>query len=293
MRMSYVNGAVIPHAQARIHVEDRGFQFSDGIYEVMAVLDGKLVDSAAHMARLERSLSEIRMGMPMTARALVMVMRELLRRNRIFMGLVYAQVTRGASPRDFRFPVKETPQSLVITCKKLDLFRAGIMERGAGAITVPDLRWLRRDIKSTGLLAQVLAKQRAVDAGAYEAIMVDGQGFVTEGASTNVFIVDKGGTLITRPADTMILSGVTRRSLLELCRRSGIPLEERPFAPEEMLEARECFITAATTWCLPIISIDGRAIGGGVPGPICARLRSIYTDYVRTNISLAKPEWIA
>ncbi len=281
-RIAYVNGRFVPHGEAVVHVEDRGFQFADGVYEVWAVLGGKLADAAGHFERLERSLGELSMPMPMARSALTVILRETVRRNHVREGLVYLQVTRGVAPRDHAFPAPETPLSVVATAKRLDRAAADARaERGAAVITVPETRWARCDIKTVGLLPNALAKQQARAAGAVEAWFVDELGLVTEGASSNAWIIDKTGALRTRDTQANILRGITRKTLMSVLAREGIPVEERPFSPEEAKEAREAFITGAGTLLLPIVSIDGKPVGDGAPGPVAKRLRRLYIEEAR------------
>jgi len=280
-RYSYVNGRYLPHAEASVHIEDRGFQFADGVYEVVSLINGYIADEAGHLDRLERSLKELRIALPMPRRALKLVMREFARRNRLKNAYIYIQVTRGVAPRDFKFPSGDIRPTLVITNLGNAVFNMDARKKALKkAVTVPDIRWKRRDIKSTALVAQVLAKQAAVDKGAYEAWMVDDDGFVTEGASTNAWIVDKKGRLITRPTDkNMILKGVTRSSIQALCKKAGIKLVERPFTVKEAYKAAEAFTTAAGTMITPIVEVDGRKIGDGKLGAVTARILDLYFEY--------------
>ena len=276
-RIAYVNGRFRPHAQAFVHIEDRGFQFADAVYEVWSVSDGTLMDAEGHFDRLDRSLDELRIARPVTRPALRIVIRELLRRNRIRDGLVYLQVSRGRARRDHGFPAAGTPPTLVLTTRRLDLAAAAARaERGVSVISVPDRRWARCDIKTVNLLPNVLAKQEARDAGAYEAWQVDAEGYVTEGTSSNAWIVTAEGQLVTRPADHAILHGITRATLIRAARAAGYELLERPFTVEEAQEAREVFLTSATNFVVPITSIDGRPVGNGAPGSIAAALRETY-----------------
>lgn len=277
-RYAYVNGRYVPHRDARVHVEDRGYQFADGVYEVVTVQGGRLVDERGHIDRLERSLREVKMAAPIGRRSLGLVMRELVRRNGIRDGLVYLQITRGVAPRDFKFPAKAEP-SLVLTARRVDLNPVDRIEHGVRVITIPDIRWKRRDIKSISLLPQVLGKQRAAEAGAFEAWQVDDDGFVTEGCSSNAWIITGDGRLVTRQASHMILNGITRQSLLRLAAEAGLVFEERPFTVDEAYSAREAFISAATVYAMPVTRIDDRVIGNGRPGPLTLRLRQAYTDY--------------
>lgn len=276
-RIAYVNGRFRPHAHAAVHIEDRGFQFADAIYEVWSVNDGTLMDADGHFDRLDRSLNELRIPHPMTRPALRIVIGELLRRNRIRDGLVYLQATRGRARRDHGFPPAGTRPTLVLTTRRLDLAGAAARaERGVSVISVPDRRWARCDIKTVNLLPNVLAKQEARDAGAYEAWQVDADGFVTEGTSSNAWIVTAEGHLVTRPADHAILHGITRATLIRAAAAAGFRLEERPFTVEEAQRAREAFLTSATNFVVPVTEIDGRPVGNGEPGSIAAALRETY-----------------
>ncbi|MDK1376684.1 MULTISPECIES: D-amino-acid transaminase [unclassified Sinorhizobium] len=284
-RIAYVNGSYVPHSEAAVHVEDRGYQFADGVYEVCEVRHGFIVDLNRHLDRLDRSLRELRIGWPMSRAALIQVIREVLRRNRVHNGLFYLQVTRGVARRDHVFPTKETPPSLVVTAKRTDA--AAIAKKnaeGIAAITVPENRWDRVDIKSVGLLPNVLARQKAKELGAQEAIFVDTDGLVKEGAATNVWIVDRDGTLRTRPAEHGILRGITRTTLMDVAGPLGLRVEEKPFSVEEMLAAREVFVTAATSICFPIVSIDGKAIGNGHPGSIAQNIREAFFDIAEKTL---------
>jgi len=278
-RIAYVNGRYVPHGQAMVHIEDRGYQFADGVYEVCEVRHGLIVDLTRHLDRLNRSLSELRIGWPMNRSALVLVIRETLRRNHVRNGLFYLQVTRGVARRDHAFPAAGTPASVVVTAKRTDpAVIAGKNANGIKAITLPDNRWDRVDIKSVGLLPNVLARQQAKEAGAQEAIYVDGNGMVTEGAATNVWMVDGQGILITRPAEHGILRGITRTTLMDVAARLGIRVEERHFSVADMLAAREVFITAATSICFPVVSIDGTPIANGHPGSVSQKIREAFFD---------------
>lgn len=276
-RIAYVNGRYIRHDEAAIHIEDRGYQFSDGVYEVCGIRGGKLMDESLHMDRLERSLAEMRIGAPMSRGALRLVMREVVRRNHVVDGLVYLQVTRGVAPRDHPFPAVPVAPSIVITAKRLNAARiAASVEKGVSVVTLPDIRWARRDIKSVSLLPNILAKQAAREAGAYEAWLVDRDGFVTEGSSTNAWIVDREGRLVTRPASADILNGVTRLVLLKAARAEGMEVVERAFTPEEAKGAREAFISASSAILIPVTRIDGAPVGNGAPGSLSLRLREAY-----------------
>ena len=276
-RIAYVNGRYVPHAQARVHVEDRGYQFGDGVYEVCEIRQGALVDERRHLDRLDRSLRELRIRQPMSRAALSHVLRETVRRNRVRDGLVYLQVTRGVAPRDHGFPAGEVDPALVVTAKSVDPVKsAGAAEAGIAVITVPDNRWERVDIKTVALLPNVLARQAAAEAGAAEAWFVDAEGYVTEGSSTNAWIIDGEGHMITRSADRGILRGITRSVVVDVLASEGLELVERAFTVEEAKRAREAFVTSATKLVTPVVQIDGQAIGNGRPGAIALRLRSLY-----------------
>lgn len=276
-RIAYVNGRYLRHADAAVHIEDRGYQFSDGVYEVCGIRNGFFMDEVLHLERLERSLGELRIAMPLSVAALRHILREVVRRNRIANGLVYLQVTRGVAPRDHPFPAAHVPPALVVTAKRLNEARiAAAVAKGVAVATMPDLRWARRDIKSVSLLPNILAKQAAREAGAYEAWLVDADGFVTEGSSTNAWIVDREGRLVTRPASHDILNGITRRVLLEAAKAEGIEVIERPFTPQEAKSAREAFISASSAIIIPVVRIDGQPVGNAEPGSLTLRLREAY-----------------
>jgi len=283
-RVAYVNGRYVPHGQAVVHVEDRGFQFADGVYEVWAVLGGRLADAPGHTARLERSLRELDIAAPMSPAALAMVVRETVRRNRVRDGLAYLQITRGTARRDHAFPPPGTPATVVVTAKPLDFAAAEARaEAGVRVITTPETRWARCDIKSVSLLPNVLAKQAAKQAGAAEAWFVDGDGLVTEGSSTSAWIVDAEGVLRTRDLAANILPGVTRNTLIDLARGLQMRVDQTPFSVAEACAAREAFFTAASAFITPVTAIDGRPIGDGRPGPVTRRLRALYVEQARTN----------
>ncbi|MDP4021875.1 D-amino-acid transaminase [Methylobacterium sp. NEAU 140] len=279
-RTVYLNGEFVPLDQARVPVMDRGFLFADGIYEVSAVLDGKLVDNAAHLARLDRSLGEIGIANPHDAAAWERLQADLVARNGLVEGLVYMQVTRGVMERDFGFPPAGTPTTVVMFTQAKKIVANPLAESGARVITVEDLRWKRRDIKSVALLAQVLAKQQAVEAGVAEAWMVE-DGAVTEGSSSTAFIVTRDRTLITRPLSTALLPGITRASVLRLAGEADLRVEERLFTVAEALEAQEAFYTSASSFVMPVVEIDGTRLGDGVPGPLSRRLRALYLEVAR------------
>lgn len=273
-RIAYVNGQYRDMRDASVNIEDRGYQFSDGVYEVCEIRGGKVVDMPRHMTRLQRSLRELRIDMPMPQNALEIVIHEVVRRNRVHYGIVYLQVTRGVARRDHAFPVKPVKPALVITARGLSFQKnQETAARGIGVITIPENRWPRVDIKSVSLLPNVLAKQQARENDAYEAWFVDRDGHVTEGASSNAWIVTKDGKVITRSAESGILAGVTRAVLTDVLAALQIKFEERPFTPEEAYEAAEAFVTASTQIVMPVVRIDGRSIGDGTPGALSLRLR--------------------
>ncbi|MGE5538622.1 MAG: D-amino-acid transaminase [Gemmatimonas sp.] len=274
-RIAYVNGRYVRSDEAAVHVEDRGYQFADGVYEVVAVKNGALVDEAPHMARLARSLHEMEIAWPVSERALAHIVREVVRRNAIGDGMIYLQITRGVAPRDHAFPAHARP-ALVVTAKRLAPQRPELAEKGVGVISIPDVRWRRCDIKSVSLLPNVLGKQKAKNAGAFEAWQVTESGVVTEGTSTNAWIVDRDGAIVTHPADCAILDGITRQAVLKVARESGRKVVERPFTLDEALSAREAFLTSTTAAVLPIVTIDGRPIGNGAPGSTTLELRERY-----------------
>lgn len=276
-RFAYVNGRYVRHAEAAVHIDDRGLVFADAVYEVCQVQQGFIIDMTRHLDRLDRSLGEIRIRPPIPRAALTGIMREVLRRNRVVNGMVYLQVTRGRAKRDHVFPAPEVRASLIVTTKAMNpAVNAAKYAAGIKAVTVADNRWGRVDIKTVGLLPNVLARQQAKEAGAQEAVFVDADGNVTEGGATNLWIVDRDGRLVTRPADHAILRGVTRTTLLDVAKKLGIDAEERRFSVADMLEAREVFITGATTICLPIVSIDGQTIANGHPGMTAQKIRDAF-----------------
>jgi D-alanine transaminase len=277
-RFIYVNGRYVPWADATVHAEDRGFQFGDAIYEVCEVRAGRLIDEARHMQRLERSLTALKIAQPMSRGALSRVLRETIRRNRVCDGLVYLQVSRGARPREFGFSeaVNMTP-TVVCLARPMAREKANAQaEKGIGVRSMPDNRWGRCDIKTVMLLPASLAKEAAKEIGAKEAWFVDEQGFVTEGASSNAWIVDQSGQLITRAVNHEILRGVTRTTLIDLLKKEGLTLVERPFTIKEAKAAREAFNTSATSVVMPVVSIDGSPVGNGAPGLLSSRLRAAF-----------------
>lgn len=278
-RIAYVNGRYLPHGSACVHIEDRGYQFADAVYEVCEVAGGSMIDVTRHLDRLSRSLSELGIDWPLDRAALVTIMREVTRRNRVRDGLVYLQISRGVARRDHPFPPAGTRPGLVVTARSSDPAKARAQaENGVNVITLPENRWERVDIKSVSLLPNVLAKQKAKEAGAAEAWFVDPDGTVKEGASTNAWIVTREGALVTRPAETGILKGITRARVIDMARENGLAFEERSFTVEEAQAAREAFITAATTIVMPVVAIDGRPVANGHPGEIATQLRKTFHD---------------
>jgi D-alanine transaminase len=274
-RIAFVNGRYLLHRQAAIHVEDRGYQFADGVYEVCEVREGRIVDERRHLQRLSRSLGELRIPPPMSSRALGFVLHETVRQNRVRDGLLYLQVTRGVARREHAFPSADTRPSLVVTARSRDRAKVeALAEAGISVITLDDNRWERVDIKTIALVPNVLARQAAREAGAAEAWFVDAEGFVTEGAASNAWIVTREGTLVTRPAERGILRGITRTVVFEVAAASALKIEERPFRVSEALQAREAFVTAATQIVMPVVSIDGTTIADGKPGTVSRALRA-------------------
>src|SRR3989440_9688876 len=274
-RIAYVAGQYLPHRQAAVHIEDRGYQFGDGVYEVIAVMGGHLIDEERHLARLNRSLTELRINPPMNDSALKIVIREVIRRNGVESGIVYLQVTRGVAPREHAFPKAAKPV-LVISSRRSRPPDPRLGRAGIAVITIPDIRWQRCDIKSVALLPNVLGKQQAREAGAYEAWQIDREGYVTEGTSTNAWIVTEDGAVVTRAADQSILNGVTRLAVFDIIRREGYHLIERPFTVAEAKAAREAFLTSTTADLLSVVRIDDSPVGEGRPGPLGEKLRAAY-----------------
>ncbi len=274
-RIAYVNGSYVPESDARISIFDRGFLFADGVYEVTPIVNGKLVDYDAHMERLERSLGELRMAWPCSKDEMKTMHLELIKRNTLHEGIIYMQVTRGVADRMFNFP-KDITSSLVAFPQVMALVDNPNARTGVKIITTPDIRWLRRDIKSVMLLAPVLGKQEAYEKGAAEAWMVE-DGMITEGTSSNAYIV-KNDTIITRPLSNLILAGCTRRALFRLSQEHGVKIEERLFTPQEAYDADEAFLTSASQFVMPITEIDGKRVGGGQPGPVTRKLRELFLE---------------
>ena len=278
-RVAYVNGRYVPYRGASVHIDDRGYTFADGVYEVVAIVDGRFVDEAPHLDRLERSLKELRMALPMSRRAIEFVLREVVRRNRVRNGIVYLQMSRAVAPRDHPFPANPKTQ-FVSWARSGKPYPAAHAEDGVKAITVPDIRWGRCDIKSTALLPNILAKQLAREAGAYEAWLIDEDGNVTEGSSSNAWIITAKGELVTRSTDAAILSGITRLTVRELAKEEGLRLVERSFSLAEAKEAREAFVTSASSPVVPVTQIDDQVIGNGKPGSTTLKLRERYLRYM-------------
>jgi D-alanine transaminase len=284
-RIAYVNGRYLPQSEASVNVEDRGYQFADGVYEVLYVSSGRFLDEDLHMTRLERSLNEISITPPMGRAALRQVLLEVTRRNRLRDGLVYMQVSRGVARRDHAFPAQPIPPALVVTCRRTPPYPTDVENWAGSAITAPDQRWERCDIKSTGLLPNVLAKQAARQAGATEAILIGRDGTVTEGSSTTVWVVDAQGVLRTRHLSPAILPGCTRASLLQQMSDSNLSAEERPVTEAELRAAREIFITSATSFVKPLTKLDGAPVGDGTVGPVTRQLFALFARHAAAGIN--------
>lgn len=276
-RTVFVSGAYVPESQAKISVFDRSFLFGDGVYEVSTVLDGKLIDNAAHLARLERSLAALQISVPFPLEQITQIQHTLIERNGLKEGIVYLQISRGAADRDFGFPKAAEPNVVLFTQEK-NLLNNPVVQRGITIVSLEDQRWKRRDIKSVNLLAPVLAKQAAKEAGVDDAWMLQ-DGFITEGTSNNAYIISKDRRLITRHLGHEILHGITRKAVLDVARNARLNVEERPFTLDEAYDAAEAFITSASTFVMPVIEIDGKTVGDGVPGPITKQLRDSYIDF--------------
>ena len=281
-RIAYVNGQYVPHQDAAVHIEDRGYQFADGVYEVFAVHQGRMVGEQGHMDRLDHSLGELRIDWPMSARALGVIIREVSRRNRVRDGLIYLQITRGVARRDHSFP-DNTESALVVTARRMPPLDKEQLRKGVGVITIPDIRWQRHDIKSVSLLPNIIGKQQAREAGAYEAWMVNNEGMITEGTSSNAWIVTKDGELVTHNASHAILNGITRLSVLEAAVAAGVPFSERAFSVEEAMQAKEAFVTSSTSHVKAVTSIDGHSIGNGHIGELTSRMLDLYVDFIETK----------
>jgi D-alanine transaminase len=284
-RIAYVNGRYLPHAAAGVHIEDRGYQFGDGVYEVCEVFAGSIVDETRHLDRLDRSMRELRIRWPVARAALSHILRQVVRRNRVRDGIVYVQVTRGVARRDHYFPTVPTEPALVVTARSTDRKAAeSVAEAGIAVVSVPDIRWGRVDIKSIGLLPNVLAKQQAREAGGRDAWLVDQAGFVTEGGSSNAWIVTHDGRLVTRQPDAHILAGVTRAAVIDLARGRNLLLEQRPFTIAEAQAAAEAFITSAGNLVMPVVRIDGTPVGDGSPGPVALALRAAIHEVTEMSL---------
>ena len=278
-RVAYVNGQYLLHSEAGVHIDDRGYQFADGIYEVIALIRGQFLDEKGHLDRLERSLRELRIEMPMERCVLSHVLRETVRRNRIRSGIVYVQITRGVARRDHPFPAGVKP-SIVVTARRIKGPSKAALDQGVGVITVKDIRWERRDIKSISLLPNILAKQEARENSAYEAWLVGNGGVVHEGSSTNAWIITMDGVLVTHPADHSVLNGITRLGVLAAADKLGIKIEERSFSVEEAHAAKEAFLTSTTSHLLSVVAIDGKPVGNGHPGELAIKLRQAYFSHL-------------
>jgi len=278
--IAYVNGRYVPHADAMVHIEDRGFQFADGIYEVAYIYNGMPVDHKDHLKRLRRSMSELRMTPPCSDAALTIIMKEVVRRNRIVRGIVYTQVNRGVAPRNHPFPGAHVKPSLIMTAKSGAGPSDAAFEQGVKVITAPDIRWGRRDIKTVGLLPNAMAKQAAAEAKAQEALLHRPDGSVTEASASNAWIVTADKTLVTHPATNDILSGITRNTVMKLARAAGYKIEERAFTLDEAFKAKEVFLTGTTSFVLPVVRIDDRSVANGSPGTVAVELRQLYRAYL-------------
>ena len=281
-RIAYVNGRYLPHREASVHIDDRGYQFADGVYEVIAIEHGRLVDEGLHLRRLGRSLAELEIAEPMPEASLKTIMREVIRRNRVRDGIIYIQMTRGVAPRDHAFPRYARTQ-VDMTSRRSKPANPKILAEGVPVITLPDLRWARCDIKSIALLPNILSKQQAREAGAYEAWQVDSDGNVTEGTSTNAWIVTAAGEVVTRAATHAILNGVTRLGVIRVIEQAGLKFVERPFSVAEAKRAREAFLTSTTAYVTPVVRIDDSVVGNGKPGPLARELGAFYRRYVEAG----------
>lgn len=283
-KISYVNGEYTLHRDASVHIEDRAYQFADGVYEVVLLQNGIMIDGKQHFERLERSLKGLRIDTPLSTSSLKIIIKELTRRNRCKDAMVYIQISRGVAKRDHAFPTKTVP-SVVITLSPFKLPDSSKTTKGKETITTPDIRWKRADIKSVSLLPNILAKQQAVEANCIEAILVNDKGEITEGSSTNVFMVNGKGTIITHPTTEQILGGITRSTLVKLARDNGITVEERAFTVDEAINAKELFITSTTKGAYPISAIDGKTINNGMVGEVVKKLQILYKDYINQQIT--------
>jgi D-alanine transaminase len=284
-RIAYVNGYYQPHAHAKVHIEDRGYQFADGVYEVVALYKGIILDEMGHLERLERSLQALHIKSPVAFSVLRLLMHEIQKRNLLQTGLIYIQMTRGVAPRFHPFPNPPVPASLILTAKHMKLPSENAVQKGVSVITTPEVRWTRCDIKSISLLPNVLAKQEAIDNGAYESWFLDNDGFVTEGTAANAWIVNEKGCVQTRAANEGILSGITRNTIIDIAKNLGIPFIEKPFTVNDIERAQEAFITSATNYVMPVTVINKKPIGKGMAGPIALQLRHAYLEkMIEVNI---------
>lgn len=281
-RISYVNGRYVPHHAASVHIEDRGYQFSDGVYEVVAIHKGKLIDMDGHMIRLTRSLEELEIASPMSIRAMTLIIREIVRRNRITDGIVYMQITRGVAPRDHIFPDHQN-SAFVVTAKRFPPFNFESENNGINIITTPEIRWQRRDIKSISLLGNCLAKEKARRAGCFEAWFIEDNGMITEGTTSNSWIVTDKSELVTRDISNDILNGITRLSIMKIAKENNIKFYERAFSLEEAKTAKEAFISSTTSFVKPVLKIDNNPVGDGKVGPLSAKLISYYNDHMKAQ----------
>lgn len=282
-RIAYVNGSYVLQSEAAVNVEDRGYQLADGVYEVIAVFDGRLVDCDAHMDRLERSLAGLRIAPPCRLPIIVLIMERIVRRNHIRNGLVYLQISRGVAPRNHAFPADDVEATLVITGNHRRPPSDEAVARGARVITLPDSRWARPDIKTVSLLPNVLAKQQAVEAGAVEAWFTDENGLVTEGSSTNAWIVTEGQEIVTRPLGRELLAGITRQTLIAVARANNMRVTERAFSVNEAKMAKEAFLTSTTSFVMPVVSIDDTPVDSGEPGRVTLQLLDAYRRHVASG----------
>ena len=281
-RIAYVNGQYVRHRDAKVHIEDRGYQFADGVYEVFAVMCGKLIGEVGHLERLTHSLKELRIDWPIKRSALMVVINEIVRRNHVYDGIIYLQITRGVAPRDHPFP-KEPNSTIVLTARKSAPLDKEALRAGSEVITIPDIRWQRCDIKSVALLPNILGKQQARESGAFEAWQVDNTGFVTEGTSTNAWIVTQNGELVTRNVSKEILNGITRLAVIEAAQAAGISIVERPFTPAEAISAKEAFATSSSSHVKAVTRIDGKSIGNGHVGDVTSRILDAYIGYIESE----------
>ena len=278
-RIAYVNGQYMPHHDAAVHIEDRGYQFADGVYEVFAMHRGLIIGEQGHMDRLEHSLKELRIAWPMSRRVIGVLIREIARRNRVRDGFIYLQITRGVARRDHPFP-KDSESSLVLTARRLPPLNKEELRNGVGVITISDIRWKRHDIKSVALLPNILGMLQAREAGACEAWMVNDEGMVTEGTLSNAWFITEDGKLVTHNASHAILNGITRLTVLEAAAEAGVEFSERPFSVDEALQAKEAFVTSSTSHVRAVTSIDGKPVGNGHVGELTSRMLDLYVDFI-------------